>query len=36
MAKNMPSRLYLYNERLIVIILIGYYTEGRKGGWIAG
>jgi hypothetical protein len=35
MAKNMPSRLYLYMERLIVIILIGYSLEARKGGWIA-
>ncbi len=31
MAKGMPGRLYLFKKRLIVIILIGYYREGRKG-----
>jgi hypothetical protein len=35
MAKDMPGRLNLYKNRLIVIILIGYYIEREKEDGLA-
>jgi hypothetical protein len=36
MAKDMPSGYNFFEKRLIAVILISYYIEAIKRGWIYG